>query len=121
MTNHERATVNAIDPQTASMLNMAFVHDLETRIGKALDPPRFRAKLLITGMSPWMKLDLLYRELAAGGLRFKGARLTRRCPATEVNPETALRDTCMRLKAVFSALVMPVTNQMRSASKGVWT
>ncbi len=78
--------------QAVSMLNMASVHDLEARIGKALDPRRFRANILIEGMSPWVELDWLNQELAAGRLRFKGARLTRRCPATEVNPETALRD-----------------------------
>jgi uncharacterized protein YcbX len=78
--------------QAVSMLNMASVRDLEMRIGKALDPRRFRANILIEGMSPWAELDLLDRELAVGRLRFKGARLTRRCPATEVNPETALRD-----------------------------
>lgn len=78
--------------QAVSILNMASVRDLETRIGKTLDPRRFRANILIEGMSPWVELDLLDRELAVGRLRFKGARLTRRCPATEVNPETGLRD-----------------------------
>jgi uncharacterized protein YcbX len=78
--------------QAVSMLNMASVRDLETRIGKALHPRRFRANILIEGMAPWAELDLLDRELAVGRLRFNGARLTRRCPATEVDPETALRD-----------------------------
>ena len=71
---------------------MASVRDLESRIGKALDLRRFRTNILIEGIAPWAELDLLDRELAVGRLRFKGARLTRRCPATEVNPETALRD-----------------------------
>jgi len=74
--------------QAVSMLNMASVRDLETRIGKALDPRRFRANILIEGVSPWVELDWLEQELAVARLRFKGERLTRRCPATEVNPET---------------------------------
>jgi len=35
---------------------------------------------------------LMLARQGALALRFKGERLTRRCPATEVNPETALRD-----------------------------
>ena len=75
-----------------SMLNLASVRELETRIGKRLDPRRFRANILVDGLDPWVEGEWLDREIKLGTLRCKGVRLTRRCPATEVNPETALRD-----------------------------
>jgi uncharacterized protein len=75
-----------------SVLNLASVRDLEQRIGKPLDPRRFRANVILDGLAPWAEHAWLDRDLTIGNVRFKGARLTRRCPATEVNPDTAIRD-----------------------------
>jgi uncharacterized protein YcbX len=75
-----------------SMLNLASVRELETRIGKRLDPRRFRANILVEGLDPWVENEWLGRELMLGTVLCKGARLTRRCPATEVNPDNAIRD-----------------------------
>jgi hypothetical protein len=75
-----------------SMLNLASVRELEKQIGKRLDPRRFRANILVDGLDPWVESEWLDRELKLGTLRCKGVRLTRRCPATEVNPDSAIRD-----------------------------
>jgi uncharacterized protein YcbX len=75
-----------------SMLNLASVRDVEQRIGKHLDPHRFRANVLIEGLEPWVENEWLDRDIMLGAAACKGARLTRRCPATEVNPDTATRD-----------------------------
>ena len=84
---HSKELMNAI-----SMLNLASVRDLEARIGKPLDPRRFRANILVEGLEPWAENGWLERDLIVGNLRCKAVRMTRRCPATEVNPETAVRD-----------------------------
>jgi uncharacterized protein YcbX len=75
-----------------SVINLESVRDLERKLGKRVDPRRFRANILVEGLPPWVELDWLERELEIGNVRFRGARLTRRCPATEVNPDTAVRD-----------------------------
>lgn len=78
--------------RAVSLLNLASVRDLEARLGRTVDPRRFRANILIDGLEPWVEMDWLERELTIGHVRFRGTRLTRRCPATEVNPDTAERD-----------------------------
>jgi uncharacterized protein YcbX len=78
--------------QAISMLNLASIRDLETRIGKRLDPRRFRANILVEGLDPWVENEWLNRDLMLGTVRCKGVRPTRRCPATEVNPDRAIRD-----------------------------
>ena len=78
--------------QAISVLNLASVRDLETRIGKRLDPRRFRANILVEGLDPWVENEWLNRDLMLGTVRCKGVRPTRRCPTTEVNPDSAIRD-----------------------------
>ncbi|MET4418857.1 MOSC domain-containing protein [Bradyrhizobium sp. RT3a] len=75
-----------------SVLNLASVRDLEARIGERLDPRRFRANVLVEGLDPWVENEWLNHELMLGAVRCRGMRLTRRCPATEVNPDSATRD-----------------------------
>lgn len=75
-----------------SVINLESVRDFERKLAKPVDPRRFRANILVEGLPPWVELDWLERELEIGSVRFRGARLTRRCPATEVNPDTAVRD-----------------------------
>jgi len=84
---HSRELMRAI-----SMLNLASLRDFEAKVGRKIDPRRFRANILIDGLEPWVEMDWLERELSIGSMRFRGTRLTRRCPATEVNPDTTLRD-----------------------------
>ena len=78
--------------EAVSMVNLTSVRDLEDKLGRAVDPRRFRANLLVDGLDPWQEFDLIDKEFAIGGVRVKGLRRTRRCPATEVNPDTAERD-----------------------------
>lgn len=84
---HSNELMNAI-----SLLNLASVRDLQERIGLPIDARRFRMNILIDGLDPWEEMDWLDREITIGQVKFRGVRLTVRCPATEVNPETALRD-----------------------------
>ncbi len=75
-----------------SMINLASVRDFEEKLGQPVDPRRFRANILVDGLEPWAELDWVDRELSIGGVALRGARRTVRCPATEVNVETAERD-----------------------------
>ena len=75
-----------------SVINLASVRALEEATGIFVHPVRFRANIYLDGLPAWAEFDWLGREVEIGGIRFRGALRTRRCAATNVNPETATRD-----------------------------
>lgn len=84
--------------EAVSIINLASVRAFGQQIGCEVDPRRFRANLLIDGLAPWSEFDLLERDFFIGDVLVKGVRRTRRCPATEVNPDTAERDLRLPLE-----------------------
>ncbi|MGH7072874.1 MAG: MOSC domain-containing protein [Stellaceae bacterium] len=78
--------------EAVSIVNLASVRELEAKLGRVVDPIRFRANFLVDGLDPWVEREWVDREVSIGGLSFRGALRIRRCPATEVNPATAERD-----------------------------
>ena len=83
---------------TISLINRASIRDLEQRIGRELDPLRFRANVYLEGLEPWAERQWIGREVQLGGLGGPGGvtvrvvEETERCAATEVDPTTARRD-----------------------------
>jgi uncharacterized protein YcbX len=75
-----------------SLINLASLKDLEAHVGEKRHRLRFRANIYFTGASAWSENDWVGRELLVGGARLRVVKRTVRCPATEVNPETAIRD-----------------------------
>ena len=76
-----------------SIINLASVADLEQRLGRPVDPLRFRGNLMVSGLAPWAENDLVGRDLAGpGGLRLHVIKRIERCAATNVDPETGARD-----------------------------
>ncbi len=75
-----------------SLLNLASVRDFEARIGRPVDPRRFRANVWIEGWPAWIENDGTDRDLALGGARLRGVKPIVRCAATHVDPDTAARD-----------------------------
>ncbi|PSC05024.1 MOSC domain-containing protein [Alsobacter soli] len=79
--------------RVVSIINLASVQDLEDRLGKPVDPVRFRGNLLVTGWPAWSELDLVGSELeTTTGARLKVVKRIQRCAATNVDPATAARD-----------------------------
>ena len=92
---HRFTDISVLSPeamQAVSIVNLASVRDVEQRLGVAVDPARFRANLLIDGLAPWEEFDWVDRQFRMGDAIFEGHSRTRRCAATEVNPQTAQRD-----------------------------
>jgi uncharacterized protein YcbX len=81
------AFMNAI-----SLINVNSCEELGRRIGRSVDPLRFRANLYFDGWPPFSELDLVDREILVGEVRLRVLSRTGRCAATEVNPDTAQRD-----------------------------
>jgi uncharacterized protein YcbX len=75
------------------LVNLATVRDLERTVGMPLDPLRFRANLYFDGGEPWEEKRWMGQVLQSGDVALKVFAETTRCDATNVNPETALRDT----------------------------
>jgi uncharacterized protein YcbX len=75
-----------------SIINLASVRDLERRIGKPLDPLRFRGNLYVEGWEPWIENTWQGRTLKVGAVTTTVFKPIVRCVATHVDPVTAERD-----------------------------
>ena len=92
---HRFTDVSVVSPQmmnAVSLLNLASVRDLETRLGTNVDPARFRANIELDGFPAWWEQESIGTTLRCGEVELRIIKRTQRCAATEVNPETAERD-----------------------------
>jgi uncharacterized protein YcbX len=78
-----------------SILNLVSVRDLERRLGRPVDALRFRANVHIEGWPAWCENDLVGRSLRLGESEARVFKPITRCAATEVDPDTGLRDIHM--------------------------
>ena len=79
--------------KVVSIINLASVAALEGAAGAAINPLRFRANLYVEGWPAWSELDLVGNVLAAGpDARLKVVKRIVRCAATNVDPQTGIRD-----------------------------
>src|SRR5262249_37452292 len=78
--------------KVVSLINLASLRDLADHTGAPVHPLRFRGNLYVEGMPAWSETDWVGREITAGSMRLKAVESIGRCAATNVNPETALRD-----------------------------
>lgn len=83
-----------------SIVNLASVRDLEAKIGRPVDPLRFRGNVLVEGWPAWIENEWSGRELMLGFARAKVFKPIVRCAATHVDPVTAERDMDV-VKALF--------------------
>lgn len=83
-----------------SIINLASVRDLETRIGRPVDPLRFRGNVYVEGWPAWAENEWADRELMVGFAQTKVFKTIVRCAATHVNPTTAECDMDV-VKALF--------------------
>jgi uncharacterized protein YcbX len=74
------------------IVNLASVRELERATGRKVDPLRFRANVYVEGLEPWTELGWVDKEIGIGPARLKVFARTRRCAATNVDPETGARD-----------------------------
>jgi uncharacterized protein YcbX len=79
--------------KVVSIINLASVAALEDVIGAPIDPLRFRGNVHVTGWPAWRELDLVGQEIAIGAdARLKVVKRIVRCAATNVDPDTGIRD-----------------------------
>jgi uncharacterized protein YcbX len=81
-----------IAKKVVSIINHGSVKAVEDIVGRSVHPLRFRANLYVSGWPAWHEFELLDQTLAIGEARLKIVKRTVRCAATNVDPDTAVRD-----------------------------
>jgi hypothetical protein len=81
------------DPEGhVSIINLASVRDFAHRLGREVDPLRFRANLYVDGWPAWAENDWTGRDLILGPVRARVIAQITRCAAPDVDPASAERD-----------------------------
>lgn len=83
-----------------SIINLASLRDLEAKIGRPVDPARFRGNIMVEDWPAWSELEMAERDIVIGGARLTGIKPIERCAATHVDPYTAEPDIDI-VKALF--------------------
>jgi uncharacterized protein YcbX len=78
--------------KVVSIIGLASVRALASVLDRPVDPRRFRANFYLEGGHAWQEFDWVGREFAIAGVRLRGVKPISRCAATNVDPETAVRD-----------------------------
>lgn len=81
-----------VAPKCIHLVNRRSLSALEAMLGVPLDARRFRPNLVVDGLDAWSELDLVGRKLRTGGITLEIFKRTERCAATNVDPETGVRD-----------------------------
>jgi uncharacterized protein YcbX len=75
-----------------SLINLASVRDLERHTGAPVHPLRFRGNFYVENLPAWSEAAWVGRQVVIGGVTFAAVKRIVRCAATNVDPETGLRD-----------------------------
>lgn len=100
-----------------SLINLASVRALEKAIGQSIDPRRFRANIYFDSDSPFEEDDWMEQDIQIGGAVLRCVMKTKRCPATEVNPESGQRDIRIpfELRKHFGRVDMGIYAEVKSS------
>lgn len=88
----ESHSFSDVGAKVVHLINLESVRALEAAIGRPVDPRRFRANIVIDGAPAFGELDWSSARVAIGSVVLRGTKRTKRCAATNVDPETAVRD-----------------------------
>jgi uncharacterized protein YcbX len=79
--------------KVVSIINLASVAAIENAAGAPVHPLRFRGNLYVEGWPAWHEFGLIGRKIAVGAAaRLKIVKRIERCAATNVDPDTGIRD-----------------------------
>jgi uncharacterized protein len=88
----DRHSFSDVAAKVVSIINLASIAAIETVVGVPVNPLRFRANLYVTGWPAWREFGLVGQEITVGGARLKVTKRIVRCAATNVDPDTGIRD-----------------------------
>lgn len=84
------------------LVNMESVRALEKKLGREVDPLRFRPNIIVEGPGAWSELEWEGAELRLPKLTLAWKTSTSRCAATNVDPKNGRRD--MEIPKTLQAL-----------------
>jgi uncharacterized protein YcbX len=87
-----RLSFTDVPENCLSLINLASVEELATRMGASIHPLRFRGNLLIAGAPAWQEFDWVGNEIRVGDVRLRVHTRIPRCAATSVDPQSAERN-----------------------------
>ncbi len=89
----ESHSFSDVAKKVVSIINLASVAAVENAAGAPVCPLRFRGNLYVTGWPAWHEFNLLGGVLSVGkSARLKVVKRIVRCAATDVDPDTGIRD-----------------------------
>lgn len=102
-----------------SIINLASVRDFAARLGRPVDPLRFRANLYVEGWPAWEENDWTGRDMRLGAARARIFKPITRCTAPDVDPLTARRDieTTARLHEFYGHLLCGIYVQVTQGGR----
>jgi uncharacterized protein YcbX len=105
--------------KVVSLINLASLRDFEARVGARRHRRRFRANVWFSGTPAWSERAWVGQEIQLGGAVLRVVKPITRCPATEVNPETAQRDAdpVAELRELYGHVELGVHAQVIEAGK----
>ena len=74
------------------LVNLNTIKELEQRFGQVINPIRFRANVYVDGLPAWEEFNWIDHKISNGEIELTGFDRTTRCAATEVDPETGVRN-----------------------------
>ena len=77
---------------SVSIMTKASHTAVETQIGSALEPERWRGNIWLDGPDAWDEHDWTGHDIRIGGATLSVREPIRRCMATAANPHTGIRD-----------------------------
>jgi MOSC domain-containing protein len=119
---HRFTDVSVVSPammNAVSLINLDSVAEFSNALGHQISPARFRGNIHFSGLPPFSELDWTDRSLQIGDVRLKVVMRTKRCPATQVDPVTGVRDHDVPslLKAQYGHSDMGVYAEVQTAGR----
>jgi uncharacterized protein YcbX len=78
--------------KVVSIINLASVAEVENAVSWAVNPLRFRGNLYVDGWPAWREFDLVGSTITIGVAQLRVIKRIVRCAATNVDPDTGIRD-----------------------------
>ena len=100
-----------------SIINLNSVRDLEAKLGRPVDPRRFRANLYVDGWPAWAENRSMAGSVCVGEVEARLFKPIVRCLATHVDPDTAQTDIEIT-KALFDNYGHTLCGVYVSVTKG---
>ncbi len=80
------------DFPSVTLCNTASHRAVERKLGMEISPHRWRGNIWLDGFPEWEEFQWMNRNIKIGDAVLRPQERTDRCPATNTNPETGLRD-----------------------------